>query len=152
MKKFILLFCFFVCNVNAENLIQNNHAMLFVSLGMPKLLLRQYVMQSRKYHIPLILRGFLENNYPKTAKRIYDILHPKNQSELKGGFEIDPLYFRKYSINVVPALVIEKGGHSAIVYGNIPIHQMLSIIRAQSENINIKNEARLYLNHAERAS
>ena len=130
--------------------IQNNNSMLFVSLGMPKLVLRQYVIQSNKYHIPLILRGFLHNNYPETAKKIYDILHPKNASEIKGGFEIDPIYFKKFQINAVPALVIQKQGHYTVVYGNVPISKLLVLIAQNSKNQLIKNQARNYLenNHA----
>ncbi|MCX7124234.1 MAG: type-F conjugative transfer system pilin assembly protein TrbC [Gammaproteobacteria bacterium] len=150
MKKIILFFCLcmtIVCDANAQAVIQNNNAMLFVSLSMPKLALRQYVIQSNLYHIPLILRGFLQNNYPETAKRIYSILHPKNSNAkaIPGGFEIDPLYFRKFHINAVPALVIHKQGHYTVVYGNIPISKMLTLIAENSKNILIKNQARNYL-------
>ena len=129
---------------------QNSNAMLFVSLGMPKLALRQYVIQSKLYHIPLVLRGLLENSYPKTAKTIFDILHPKNSNVIKGGFEIDPLYFRKYHISTVPALVINNQNNYTVVYGNIPIQNLLQTIATKSQDADLKNQARQYLenNHA----
>ena len=153
MQKIILAFCLFfafICNANASGIVQNNNAMLFVSLGMPKLALRQYVIQSNQYHIPLILRGFMHNNYPETAKKIYNILHPKNSQEITGGFEVDPIYFKKFQINAVPALVIQKEGHYSVVYGNVPISKLLYLIAQNSKNQLIKNQARSYLenNHA----
>lgn len=137
-------------NANAASISQNNNVMLFLSLGMPKLTLRQYVTQSNQYHIPLILRGFLQNSYPETAKKIYDILHPKNSKEIRGGFEVDPLYFKKFHINAVPALVIQKQSHYTVVYGNVPISKLLYLIAQNSKNQLIKSQARNYLenNHA----
>ena len=153
MQKIIFVFCLFfviLCNANAAVIAQNNNAMLFVSLSMPKLALRQYVIQSNQYHIPLILRGFIQNSYPQTAKKIYNILHPKNSQEIVGGFEVDPLYFKKFQINAVPALVIQKQGHYSVVYGNAPISKLLYLIAQNSKNQLIKNQARSYLenNHA----
>ena len=144
------MFLGLIGNCYAQGTIQNNHAMLFVSLGMPKLVLRQYVIQSNLYHIPIILRGFLHNNYPETAKKIYDILHPENAKEITGGFEIDPIYFRKFQINAVPALVIQKQDRYTVVYGNVPISKLLYLIAQNSKNMLIKNQARKYLenNHA----
>lgn len=153
MKKTILAFGLFftlACNASAASIAQNNSAMLFVSLGMPKLTLRQYVIQSNRYHIPLILRGFLQNSYPETAKKIYDILHPKNSKEITGGFEVDPIYFKKFHINVVPALVIQQQGRYTVVYGNVPISKLLYLIAQDSKDPLIKSQARDYLenNHA----
>lgn len=129
---------------------QQKNAMLFVSLGMPKLVLRQYLIQSKELGIPLVIRGLLQNSYPVTAKRIYQILHPKNteknfQKEIKGGFEIDPVYFRKFHISVVPALVVTNGSNYSVVYGNIPIKKLLQLISKNSKYPAIKNNAKLYL-------
>lgn len=119
--------------------------MLFVSLGMPKLALRQYLIQSQIYHIPLVLRGLLENSYPKTAETIFTLLHPKNEHEIKGGFEIDPLYFRQYHISTVPALVVYNQNHYTVVYGNIPIQKLLQTIAIKSQDADLKNQAQEYL-------
>ena len=142
MKKIILSVLLFTFSVN---IFADNNAMLFVSLGMPKPVLRQYLLQSQQYHIPLILRGLIDNQYPTTAKKIFGILHPKNGAEIKSGFEIDPLYFRQYQINAVPALVVfnpNNKNHYTIIYGNIPIQQSLALIAQKSQYLDIKNSAR----------
>lgn len=153
MKKniFKLIIFIFLCNsafsVFAFEQSRKNNAMLFVSLGMPKLVLRQYLIQSKQLGIPLIIRGLLQNSYPVTAKRIYQILHPKNrfQKAIKGGFEIDPVYFKKYHIKVVPALVISSGSNSSVVYGNIPIKKLLQVIASNSKYPAVKNAAQMIL-------
>lgn len=134
--------------INNEN--NKKSAMLFVSLGMPKLALRQYLIQSKKLGIPLIIRGLLQNSYPVTAKRIYQILHPKNifQKPISGGFEIDPVYFRKFHVLVVPALVVTSGKKNSIVYGNIPILKLLTLIASNSKNTVIQKAAKSYLPHS----
>lgn len=153
MKKYFFTFFLLISAINANaetQTIQNNNAMLFVSLGMPTLALQQYVVQSHQYHIPLILRGLLNNHYPETAKRIFEILHPRNTKPITGGFEIDPLYFRKFQINAVPALVIQENGQYSVIYGNAPIQKLLYLITKKSQNASIKHVAAQYLenNHA----
>lgn len=149
MRKYFYLLILLAAFINSAyadiDSDKNSNAMLFVSLGMPKLALRQYVIQSKLYHIPLVLRGLLENSYPKTAKTIFDILHPKNSNVIKGGFEIDPLYFRKYHITTVPALVINNQNNYTVVYGNIPIQNLLQTIATKSQDADLKNQARQYL-------
>lgn len=148
LKLFIFIFlCSSTLSVFAYETLQKNNAILFVSLGMPKLALRQYVIQSEQLGIPLVIRGLLQNSYPSTAKRIYHILHPNNhfQKPIKGGFEIDPIYFKKFHIKVVPALVVISGAHSSLVYGNIPIKKLLQIIASNSKYSDVKNTAKSYL-------
>lgn len=130
-----------------DSVSQKNNAILFVSLGMPKLALRQYLLQSKQLGIPLVIRGLLNNSYPDTAKRIYQILHPKNtgKKSISGGFEIDPVYFKKFHISVVPALVINSGIHSSVIYGNIPIQKLLQLTASQSKYPDVKNESVWYL-------
>lgn len=141
MKRYFLM-CFCAMSVISN---ANANAMLFVSLGMPTLTLRQYVAESHQYHIPLVLRGLLNNNYPETAKRIFDILHPKNAKPISGGFEIDPLYFRKFQINTVPALVVQQNGQSSVIYGNAPIQKLIYLVETKSRHPAIKNQAAQYL-------
>lgn len=140
-----LFFLLFSINSHSQDVDHKTSAMLLVSLGMPKPLLRQYLVQAKDYHIPLVLRGLIDNQYPKTAKKIAVILHPKNRSEIKSGFEIDPYYFRQYKIKAVPALLIfnqDNKNHYTVIYGNIPIQQSLAIIAKKSKFSDIKNFAR----------
>ena len=123
----------------------NNKAMLFVSLGMPKLVLRQYLVQSKQYAIPVVIRGLLGNSYPKTTKRIYEILHPHNKQPIKSGIEIDPIWFRQFNIKVVPALVLNDGSQSCVIYGNLKLPKLLEIIKNNCNSEKLKHLAIHYL-------
>jgi conjugal transfer pilus assembly protein TrbC len=132
-------------------------AILFVSLGMPKLVLRQYLRQANRLHIPIVIRGLLQNNLKMTANRVYDLLHPKHQHPIKSGFEIDPVLFRAFHVSVVPALVItahnddcearENCPHNqySIVYGNVPLTSLLSLIVKRASKPAIRKMATMIL-------
>ena len=144
-KLFIGMLLLMVTEMGLADSVNNNHAMLFVTLGMPKLVLRQYLVQSKVYGIPVVIRGLLDNSYPQTTQRIYDILHPNNKQPIKAGVEIDPTWFKQFDIKAVPALVIHDGGQFCSVYGNAKISNLLGIIQARCNTPAIKKLASLYL-------
>ncbi len=113
--------------------------MLFVSLGMPTLVLRQYLQQSEQYHIPVVIRGLLNNDYATTNDALYKILHPENKDPIDSGVEIDPLWFKDFGISKVPALVVvDDQQNFAVVYGNVPMQKLLSIVATKSTQADIK--------------
>jgi len=108
-------------------------AILFVSFSMPDLALKQYFVQAKHYHIPMVVRGLVNNSFRDTANKVFDLSKQKNI----GGIEINPVSFEKFSIKQVPALVVfhncdsKNICHKAnfdVIYGNIPIHRSLEII------------------------
>lgn len=119
-------------------------AMVFVSLGMPTLALRQIAVEANKYGIPVMIQGFYKNNLKLTEDRIAEILQPKNQQPIQGGYAIDPNWFKRYHITQVPAFVVTNQqmpclGDSCpvekhdILYGNISLTQALEIIAKKGE-------------------
>ena len=125
------------------------HAYLFVSLGMPTLALRQYMRETEPYHIPMAIRGFLADNYQKTAHRFWQIMHPKNKAIINNGIAIDPVWFRRFHITAVPALVVESSNnHYSVVYGNVPIQKGLAIIEQKTQYAGVKEMVKQALSGA----
>lgn len=118
---------------------------LFLSLGMPTLVLRQYFKQAHLLHIPVVLRGMYEGNMHETGKRLYDVLNPKEGKKIIGGAQIDPLWFRQYDIKVVPALVASVGFENSVVFGNVPIKKQLQLIKQKSSYAPVRELASTFL-------
>lgn len=135
------------------------HAVLFVSLGMPDNALAAYFKQGKQYHIPVVIRGLYTQKqnqstnpyvgrFKDTANRVKKLL---NKSKV-GGVSIDPILFRAFHIKVVPALVVYNDhlscinqtnhapytpcstGRFDVIFGNLPIKKLLSVISNQSHS------------------
>lgn len=114
--------------------------MIFVSLSMPTVALRQILTDSQTYHIPVVIRGLINNRFPDTTQRIYEILHPEHGEVIQSGVQIDPIYFRQFDIQQVPAVVSYhelirctdeancNKPNFDVVYGNIPLKKALTIL------------------------
>ncbi|WP_070968437.1 type-F conjugative transfer system pilin assembly protein TrbC [Vibrio sonorensis] len=120
------------------------NVLVFTSLGLGDLTLKQQLQQSEDYKVPLIIRGILPSGFPATSARIMELLgikvDGKNAShQINSGFAISPDWFDKFNIDSVPVvIVIEEGKclHDSdckesdfdIVRGNIPIPTALEMI------------------------
>jgi len=114
------------------------NAILFVSFSMPDLALKQALLDGKKYHIPVVLRGLYKNSFQETGKKIFELVKEKKQ----GGIAINPLWFREFNIQTVPALVLRHGNDFDVIYGNITLQQALKIIVEKGE---AQEEARAIL-------
>ena len=123
-------------------------AMLFISFSMPKSLIIQMSMQAAKYHIPVIIRGLIDNKMPKTLQQILNIQQLAKKEHLKfSGLSIDPVWFDQFDISAVPALVVTQRPANCIyqkmcpnqpfdvVYGNQSIHDSLMNIANNGSSI-----------------
>ena len=121
---------------------------IFVSFSMPKKSLKALIKQSKRAGGVLVIRGFIDNSFKKTASVIKDIL-----GDQKGGFEINPPLFRKFNINVVPAFVLVGSGdinsektQYDIIYGDISLNAALEKIAKDGEVEGVcKEKAKFYL-------
>lgn len=120
-------------------------AILFISLGMPTEVLRQYARQSAAYGVPLVIRGLYHHSLHLTGERVFTILNPPHKPKIKSGIEINPLWFRTYAIKVVPTVVVATGSQSVRVKGNIPLPRALGMIERQSRVIALRRIAQSYL-------
>lgn len=129
--------------------------MVFVSLSMPDRLLREILISAHHYHIPVIVRGLVHKDMRATLARMFAIIHPKGTTTaIKGGFEINPLWFRAFDIKAVPAVVAIQGGQNCygnapcpsrtfdVIYGNITLHDALKEIAKHGQAASV---AKAYL-------
>lgn len=120
-------------------------AILFVSLGMPTLVLRQYLQQAHALNIPVVIRGLYDGSIHQTGERVFQILNPKHGNKIKGGVQIDPLWFRQFQIKAVPTLVVSDDGHNAQVLGNAPLKKLLSIVAQRAHAPSVRKLANHYV-------
>lgn len=100
-------------------------AIIFVSFSMPSLSLKQIIQDAERYQIPVVMRGLYKNSFRQTLEKLFDLIKEDN----KGGISINPVWFKKYNINTVPALVVNNNAQDFnVVYGNIPLKTALTII------------------------
>lgn len=89
---------------NENNIPQksNSELLIFVSFSMPKLSLQAWARQATRAGGTLVLRGLVDNSMKKTVARIQELLGPDNST----GFTVDPMRFRQFKIESVPAVVV----------------------------------------------
>ena len=115
---------------------QKSSVYYFVSFAMPDKLLRQSLREAAHYHIPIIIRGLVDNSFHATAKRLFDLIKKDNQ----GGVLLNPLLFRHYQIYAVPALVLIHGRSVDTLRGNLSITQALKTIQEKGENVTVARQ------------
>lgn len=100
------------------------NAIIFISFSMPDLALKQLITEGKQYHIPVVIRGLYKNSFLETTHEILELVQEKNQ----GGIAINPLWFREFNIQQVPAFVVKHGSDFDVIYGNISLKQALEIL------------------------
>ena len=102
---------------------------VFISLGMPELSIKQIINDAERYEIPVVIRGLYRNSFKETMSRIFNLVRDKN----KGGILINPRWFKQYEIQSVPAVVVSQANDFDVVYGNVPLKRALEIIAERGE-------------------
>jgi len=116
---------------------QDPLAIVFVSFSMPMPLFKATLKEAHTLHLPVVLRGLVDNSMKKTVKTFYQLA--KDDKTL-GGLLIHPVWFERYQITQVPALVVSTSpaqcGPKAtcdlppydVIYGNLPLKCELQLI------------------------
>ena len=103
---------------------------VFVSFSMPELLLEQILSESARYHIPAVINGLIENSMPKTIQRIEAL----SKAVPNLNLQIDPTAFERFSIQQVPALVVDNGHDFDVLYGNLSLSEGLMRIAGHGDS------------------
>ncbi len=140
---------------------QASGAMLFVSLGMPTLALRQTLQQAAHYQVPVVIRGLVNDSVPETSKRLYTVLHPRNHNPIVAGVQIDPTLFQAYHVTVVPTLVVTDrvlaceqqrncppAAYSSVA-GNVPLASLLNEVARRAQTLRLRQVAQQVLARGE---
>ena len=123
-----------------EQQVQAKSAQLivFISTSMSKNSIKQWAVQADLLGAELVIRGFINNSFKDTVLLAQELFAKDNV----GGFNVDPLKFKSYDIQVVPAVVLDVGGKVDLVQGDIGLIEALKIIKAKGAN---SGEAQNYL-------
>jgi len=80
--------------------------LVFVSFSMPRESMKRLAAQAGIAHAAIILRGLVKDTKGKPSFHATGIEVGKLKLENGQGFSVDPMAFRKYAINQVPAFVL----------------------------------------------
>lgn len=78
--------------------------LIFVSFSMPEHSLKLWAKQAESVNGKVLIRGFIENSFSKTALRMRELFKDDKTAE----WLIDPESFERYGIKAVPAVVITQ--------------------------------------------
>ncbi|HDR2357131.1 TPA: type-F conjugative transfer system pilin assembly protein TrbC [Enterobacter roggenkampii] len=113
-------------------------ALYFVSFAIPETGLKRMLGEARRYDIPAVLRGMVNNDMKATADAVMSLVQEGSAS----GVAIDPNRYREYGITSVPSLVVYcESGHD-VIRGNLRLKQALGKV---AELGDCRDEARALL-------
>lgn len=103
---------------------------IFVSFSMPSQSLEAYIHDANKIHASIVIRGLIDNSMKTTYQRIAELV----KSSGGGGIELNPLWFKKFNIQKVPAVVIvNEDKNFDVMVGDIPLEAALREIHDRGE-------------------
>ncbi|MEN3262954.1 type-F conjugative transfer system pilin assembly protein TrbC [Sodalis endosymbiont of Spalangia cameroni] len=97
------------------------NAVYFVSFSLPLEGLAAMLQETRRFGIPATLRGMVNNDMRETVQRVMALV--KNGGA--DGVQIDPQPFHTFSIQSVPALVVQCERGFDVIRGNLHIEDGL---------------------------
>lgn len=127
----------------------NERLYLFISSSMPNYVIRRYlsdISELRDDNITVVMRGFLGGvQYLRpTLRYLVEILKVDSECDIRSlncefvrvSFQIDPLLFREYNINKVPALVYVNSQNEkpVIIYGDAKFSYLIERIYEETRN------------------
>lgn len=90
-------------NPTPDPLYKPGNFYVFVSFSLGEKALLNLAQEAKRWNAALVLRGFIEGSYAKTAKALRDIIIKTGQ-----GFLIDPELFSLFNVKAVPTYVLSK--------------------------------------------
>ncbi len=126
--------------------------LVFVSFSMPRQSLEEYLRDAKKIHASVIIRGLIDNSFQKTFLVIANLVKTSGGE----GVELNPLWFKRFGIKEVPAVVIVPEGSACfkqdicsnetdfdVMKGDITLAAALKIIRDKGQFSNNLAQAAL---------
>lgn len=103
---------------------------VFISTSMPPKSIKQWAAQADILGAELVIRGFVNNSFKETVALARNLF----EEDKVGGFNIDPLKFKQYSVEVVPTVILDVSGAIDVVQGDIGLIESLQLIQAKGTN------------------
>ncbi|SMG60303.1 type-F conjugative transfer system pilin assembly protein TrbC [Cedecea sp. NFIX57] len=101
----------------------------FVSFSIPREGLAIMLADADRLHIPVSIRGMINNNFRQTVSAVFDMARNGN----RGGVQINPVGFRQFGITAVPALVVTCEGHTDRIAGDIRLDALLEKVAKEGD-------------------
>lgn len=101
----------------------NCQPLIFISFSMPKYSIEQWLSQAKRYHGSVILRGLIQNSFKETALQLKEILRLSHY-----GIQLNPILFKDFQIDSVPAVVLAIGNQFDKVSGDVSLENALEAI------------------------
>ena len=108
--------------------LQGKQIYIFVSSSMKKPNLIRLGKQAAVQGASLVMRGFIENSYLKTAIFLKSVVEQTGQ-----GVAIDPSLFKTYRVTEVPTFVVAEGDVYDKLSGNVSLTYALKEIESKGE-------------------
>ena len=99
---------------------------VFVSFSMPETLLLATIKDAAAHNSPVIFKGLYQDSMQKMAVKIFELA----KAVPNAAFQIDPIAFRQYHIDRVPAFVIKQGDSFDVLRGNLTISRVLEEVKS----------------------
>lgn len=113
-----------------QSQVNGSQLIVFISSSMPDKSIKQWAKQADLLGAELVIRGFVNNSFKETVMLAQELF----ERDKVGGFNIDPLKFKQYDINVVPVVVLDVAGKVDMVQGDIGLIEALKIIQMKGVN------------------
>lgn len=100
---------------------QRGELTLFVSLSLGEKALLNLAQEAKRWNATLVLRGFIDGSYAKTAKTLQNIILKTGQ-----GFIIDSELFSLFNVEAVPTYILSKPFQlNALERTSTPLHDRI---------------------------
>lgn len=129
MQRMICGLVFLVSMLAASIGYTGDQRFVMVSFSMPETLLQATLKDAAAHQIPAVLNGLHKDSMPKTLKKIYRL----SQQIPNLILQIDPTAFERFSVQKVPAFVLERNERFDVVYGNITVERAFDEISRLGE-------------------
>lgn len=109
---------------------ENNKAkmssiLIFVSFSMPDQSLIAYLHDAKMIHASVIIRGLINNSFQETFKKMSYLIKASGG----GGMLLDPVWFKRFKITTVPAVVILPKNSACFSDATCDVERDFDIIR-----------------------
>lgn len=112
--------------------------LIFVSFSMPRQSMEAYLRDAKRIGASVIVRGLIDNSFQKTFQTMADLVRSSNGQ----GVELNPIWFKRFHIHSVPAVVVIPAGSDCfmndqcyadknfdVMTGDITLSAALKILR-----------------------
>lgn len=127
-----------------QNMGFNNNdlqVLIFLSFSMPEVAIKQWLLQAEKINAPVMIKGLVDRSLKTTMAKMKKFADDGS----KAGVYVDPVRFKQYGINKVPAVVVSekidvgcvgdecKVPPYLLVHGNGSLHSALEAMKGDNE-------------------